>query len=283
MKNAFWIATAFLFLVACGEQESNEVSVEPEGSAEQQVVEDAVDDAADATAETADDTLEVVEESAAEPEEEEEEEQAILLARADDVAESQDWKFKEGTHFERLVPSQPTVGGADKIEVAEFFWYGCPHCYDFEPILRRWDAGKPANVRFVRIPATWNRLVELHARLFYTEEVLDRNGVIKDPDAFHEAVFQEYHRRGNRLTSEESIRRLFERFGVRPDEFERTWQSFEVDQKLRVARDLARRYSIASVPTMVVNGKYRTINASVENFSVLIEVIDELVARESLR
>ncbi len=280
MKNAFWIATALLFLVACGEQESNEGSVEPAGTAEEQVVDDAVDDAADATAETSDDTLEVVEESAAEPEEEE---QAILLARADDVAASQDWQFKEGTHFDRLVPSQPTVGGADKIEVAEFFWYGCPHCYDFEPALNRWNAGKPANVRFVRIPVTWNRIVELHARLYYAEEVLGRNGVIKDPEAFHQAVFQEYHRRGNRLTSEGSIRRLFERFGVRPDEFERTWQSFEVDQKLRVARDLARRYSIDGVPTVVVNGKYRAGVSEAGSFEKLIEVIDELIERENLR
>ncbi len=281
MKNAHWIATALLFLVACGEQDPNDVSVEPEGPPAEQIVEDAMDDAADATAQTTDDTLEVVEESAAEPEEEEE--QAILLARADDVAESQDWQFKEGTHFVRLVPSQPIVGGADKIEVAEFFWYGCPHCYDFEPALRRWNANKAPNVRFVRIPATWNRLVELHARLYYAEEVLGRNGVIKDPDAFREAVFQEYHRRGNRLTSEESIRKLFERFGVGPVEFERTWQSFEVDQKLRVARDLARRYSIASVPIIVVNGKYRTGATEAGSYPKLIEVIDELIARENLR
>ena len=281
MKNAFWIAMAMLFLVSCGEQESNEVFVEPEGSAEEQAIEDAVDDAADAAVQTTDDTLEVVEESAAEPEEEEE--QPILLARADDVAESQDWQFEEGTHFHRMVPSQPTVGGADKIEVAEFFWYGCPHCYDFEPALKRWDASKPADVRFVRVPVTWNKTVELHARLFYTEEVLGRNGVIKDPDAFREAVFQEYHSRGNRLLSETSIRRLFERFGVGPDDFERTWQSFEVDQKLRVARDLERRYSIASVPTMVVNGKYRTSGTEAGSYPKMIEVIDELIARENLR
>ncbi len=281
MKNIFWIATVFLILVACGDQDSNEVGVDPEEPALEQLVEDALDDAADQTAETSsDDTLEVVEESAAEPEEEE---QPILLARADAVVEAPDWKFAEATHFVRLVPSQPTVGGADKIEVAEFFWYGCPHCYDFEPALRRWNASKPANVRFVRIPATWNRLVELHARLFYAVEILGRNGVIKNPDAFHDAVFQEYHRRGNRLTSEDSIRKLFERFGVSPDEFERTWQSFEVDQKLRIAKDLARRYNIASVPTVVVNGKFRTGAAEAGSYPKLIEVMDELIERENLR
>ena len=182
-----------------------------------------------------------------------------------------------------MVPTQPTVGGADKIEVAEFFWYGCPHCYDLEPYMNRWDADKPAGVRFVRVPAMWNRVLKTHAQLYYTQEVLARNGSIEDGPAFHDTVFQEYHRRGNRLMSEASIQKLFERFGVGADEFERTWGSFEVAQKLRVAEDLARRYSIANVPTIVVNGKFRTGGAEAGSYPNLLEVIDELVARESIR
>ncbi len=129
----------------------------------------------------------------------------------------------------------------------------------------------------------WNGVLKLHARLYYTGEVLLRNGVIKDAAGFHEVVFQEYHRRGNRLTNETAIQRLFERFGVSADEFQRTWGSFEVSQKLRVAEDLARRYSIANVPTVVVNGKYRTGGSEAGSYPNLIELIDELVARESAR
>ncbi len=91
------------------------------------------------------------------------------------------------------------------------------------------------------------------------------------------------HRRGNRMTSEAAIAKLFERFGVSADEFERTWNSFEVDQKLRVAEDLARRYSIQSVPAVVVNGKYRTGGKEAGGYGKLPDLIDELVVRESAR
>jgi thiol:disulfide interchange protein DsbA len=226
--------------------------------------------------------LELVEESAAEPDEQTSE-QPILLAQASTSAANQDWRFKDGQHFNRLMPTQPTVGGADKVEVAEFFWYGCAHCYTFEPYINRWAAGIPANVRFVRIPATWNPLVKLHAQLYYTEEVLVQNGKIEDPEGFRSAVFREYHERANRLTSMESIGAIFTRFGVNSEDFESTWSSFEVDQKLRLAQDLARRYAITGVPAIVVNGKYRTGAAEAGGYPTLLEVINELVARETVR
>ena len=279
MKNVFWIGVTFLLLAACSSDDPPPVVTETAPAADESVADEAL---ATVEADTGEDeeTLEIVEESAAEPEPEE---QAILLAQADVPAVTRQWKYSEGTHYARMVPTQPTVGGADKIEVAEFFWYGCSHCYDFEPFINGWDADKPASVRFVRVPAMWNRILQLHAQLFYTEEVLVRNGIIEDAARFREAVFQEYHRRGNRLTSVESIRKLFERFGASADEFERTWKSFEVSQKLRLAEDLNRRYGVANVPTMVVNGKYRTGSSEAGGYPNLLELIDELVARESAR
>ena len=129
----------------------------------------------------------------------------------------------------------------------------------------------------------WNNLLVLHARLYYTEHILVRSGHIKDPAVFRNAVFLEYHQRGNRLTSEGAIQKLFESHGVSAEDFGRTWNSFEVDQKMRVADDLARRYSISNVPTMVVNGKYRTGAAEAGGYPALLDVLDELVARESAR
>jgi thiol:disulfide interchange protein DsbA len=277
MKKLIWLSAAMLVLAACGSDDPAPTAVEEAPT----VAPAAEAEATPAVAEPADDeVLEVVEESAAEPEPEE---QTIMLAQADTSAAVQDWKYKENQHFVRLVPTQPTVGGADKIEVAEFFWYGCPHCYTFEPYINAWAADKPANVRFVRVPAMWNRGLELHAQLYYTEEVLVSNGTIKEPAAFREAVFVEYHRRGNRLGSKDAIQTLFERFDVSPDDFERAWSSFEVNQKMRVAADLARRYGINSVPMIVVNGKYRTGGQEAGSLDNLIEVINELVAREDAR
>jgi thiol:disulfide interchange protein DsbA len=257
---------------------------QPESAADTATVVEAPEVAATVEPQADDDSQpEMVEESAAEDEEEQAEDKPLLLAQADVPAASQDWKFEEGTHFTRMVPTQPTVGGADKIEVAEIFWYGCNHCYDFETYVNRWLEKKPANVRFVRIPAVWNPLVKLHAQLYYTEEVLVKNGKIANPEQFRAAVFAEYHRRGNRMASESAIQALFERHGVGAEDFASTWNSFEVAQKLRVAQDLARRYSIASVPTIVVNGKYRTGAVEAGGYPSLMELIDELVAREAVR
>ena len=280
VKQIVWVSCCFLILAACSKKEAAVVD-ETAPAADEQSVDAVVEDAVEAAVDTAEETLEVVEESAAEPEDTGE--VAIVLAQADTSATQTNWQFEEGKHYIRLVPSQPTIGGADKFEVAEFFWYGCGHCYDFEPTINRWDANKPANVRFVRIPAMWNDVLKLHARLFYTEQVLVRNGNIEDGPGFRNAVFEEYHRRGNRLLSEESIVRLFERYGVSQNDFTKTWNSFEVSQKLRVANDLARRYSIAGVPAIVVNGKYRTGAAEAGGYEKMLEVIDELVARESAR
>ena len=278
MKNLFFLAAALL-LVACG-------SDDPAPATEEQAVDTTapateVEEAPAVEVEpTEDEVLEVAEESASDAEPEEE---AILLAQADTSTPMPDWKYVENQHYVRLVPTQPTVGGADKIEVAEFFWYGCPHCFTFEPYINSWAESKPANVRFVRIPAMWNRGLELHAQLFYTEEYLASNGVIKEPEVFRNAVFAEYHQRRNRLGSKDAIQTLFERFGVSADEFERAWSSFEVNQKMRVAADLARRYGISNVPSVIVNGKYRTGGQEAGSYEGLVELIDELIAREEIR
>jgi len=280
MKQFLFIGVALLLLAACGQEDPAPAAVEEQPPAEEQLVDVAGDTSEAAETDEAEEVLEVVEESAAEPETGE---QAILLAQADVPTAPREWQFKEGTNYMRLVPTQPTVGGADKIEVAEFFYYLCPHCYNFEPLIKGWVENKPANVRFVQVPALWNPILVLHGRMYYTNEILARNGVIEDGAAFNAAVYQEIHRRNNQLSTETAIQKLFERFGVSADEFSRTWNSFEVDQKLRVARDLARRYSVASTPTVVVNGKYRTGAAEAGSYPKVLEVIDELIARESAR
>ncbi|MBT8090789.1 MAG: thiol:disulfide interchange protein DsbA/DsbL [Gammaproteobacteria bacterium] len=285
MKHLKWFAplllvAGLLSLAACSKEEAP--AAPAEDPAVPEVSTEAVDEAAAASAEeAASETVELVEESASDAEPADE---AIVLAVAEPPAAARDWKFKEGQHYVRLVPTQPTVGSADKIEVAELFWYGCPSCYDLEPYINQWAENKDPNIRFVRIPASFNALYRLHGQLYYTEEVLVRNGVIKDPEGFRAAVFEEYHRRGNRLTSEAAIQKLFARFGVSAEQFQATWGSFEVNQKLRVADDLARRYGVRSVPSIVVNGKYRT-NASEAgaSYTKLIELIDELTVREGLR
>ena len=274
MKHLFILAAALFALSACGNKD--EAQEPAEQAVEAEAADTAAQETAEAVEETAEETLEVVEESAAV--EEEPADEAIVLAVADTATPAREWKFKEGQHYFRLVPTQPTVGGADKIEVAEVFMYSCGHCYTLDPQLSAWAAELDPGVRFVRIPANFNRVAQLHAQLFYTAELLAKNGILADLAAFHEAVFAEFHRRGNRLLSEDAIQKLFARFGVSADDFGKTWNSFPVNQKMNVGADLTRRYNVSAVPTIIVNGKYR-----VPNVQGLLDIVDELIERESVR
>ena len=276
MKQLFALLVVMLALAACGQEQEPSEPVADEAPVEAEATDAIAEETTDAVEEATEDTQEVVEESAAV--EEEAGDEAIVLAMADTEAAAREWRFKEGTDYFRLVPTQPTVGGAGKIEVGELFMYSCPHCYDLDPILHKWAADLPPEVRFVRIPAIFNRAAQLHAQLYYTAELLAANGTLQDFDRFHSTVFDEFHRRGNRLVSVDAIERLFARFGVSADDFNKAWNSFPVNQKIRVAADLGRRYGAASVPTIIVNGKYR-----VQNSRDLLDIIDELLIREGLR
>jgi thiol:disulfide interchange protein DsbA len=276
MKQLFALLVVMLALAACSQEQEPGEPVADEAAVEAEATGTVAEEAVDAAEEVAEETQEVVEESAAV--EEEAGDEAIVLAMADTNEAPREWKFKEGTDYFRLVPTQPTVGGAGKIEVSELFMYSCPHCFDLDPILHKWATELPSDVRFVRIPAIFNRAAQIHAQMYYTAELLAANGALPEFDRFHSTVFDEFHRRGNRLVSVDSIERLFARFGVSADDFNKTWNSFPVNQKIRVAADLSRRYGAPSVPTLIVNGKYR-----VPNSRDLLEIIDELLAREGLR
>lgn len=281
-RKTLFLGLTFFALAACGQDEP--APAETAVSEEPVVEETAPVEQVEAVAEeAADQEIEVVEESAAVVEDTGDVE--IVLAQADVPAQTPSYRYEEGTHYTRLVPAQPTFGGADKIEVAEFFWYGCPSCYEFEPTINRWDAEKPANVRFVRAPVSWNQAAEVHAKLFYTAEALVRTGDLQNGPAFHAAVFDELHRRGNRLLREEAIVSFFERFGVSEADFEREWNGFWVAQQMQTSRNLAgpRRYNVTGVPSIVINGKYRTSAAEAGSYPELINIINELVEREAAR
>lgn len=281
MKSTFALCALILFVLAgCGSDEKIAATPVSDTQAEPATKDTVVPPAAE-TEVAKEERPQAVEESGGQVDASESKDKPIVLAQA--PATGRNWQFTEGEHYHRLVPTQPTLGGSDKVEVTEFFWYGCGHCYEFESYLNRWEKTMPANARFVRIPATWNPLVKLHAQLYYTEQVLVNNGKIKDPAAFRAGVFTEYHQRSNRLTSQKVIQTLFVKFGISAEDFDSAWGSFEVAQKLRVAQDLARRYAITGVPAMVVNGKYRSGKAETGTYPKLLEVVDELIARESIR
>jgi thiol:disulfide interchange protein DsbA len=201
-------------------------------------------------------------------------EEIVLEEVATAAPATQDWKFSEGEHFRRMTTAQGTSSAPDKIEVAEVFWYGCPHCYDFDPILSEWEQSKASDVSFVRIPVIWNPTNQVHARLMYTAEAL---GVLPQ---VHEAIFESIHQRGNMLTAEADMIELFAAYDIDETAFKEAYQSFGVTSAVKRAENLTRRYQIRSVPVVVINGKYATDAPGVKSFGDMIAVTNELVERE---
>ncbi|MBL8269989.1 thiol:disulfide interchange protein DsbA/DsbL [Steroidobacter sp.] len=184
-------------------------------------------------------------------------------------------KYKEGANYQKIVPAQPTNAGPGKVEVAEVFWYGCGHCFALDPAIESWRGkNKPAYVEFVRVPAMWNEGTRLHARVFYTAELLGKL------DELHSLIFREIHVTGNQLNSVDKIAAFFQQHGVNKDEFTKAFSSFAVESKLQRADFLNKRYRIQSVPTVVVNGKYSTDVSTAGGESQLFGLIDELAAHE---
>lgn len=183
-------------------------------------------------------------------------------------------KYQAGQDYKILTTAQGTTSPPDKIELAEVFWYGCPHCYNLDPKLQDFVKKLPSDVSFVRIPVMWSAVHEIHARLYYTAQALN-----KLPE-MHEAIFREIHVNHNQLANDEQIQAFFAKFGVGTEEFQKAYHSFAVEGQLRRAKDLTLRYEIRSVPVLVVNGKYTTDAPGVKSQDEMLAIAGELIARE---
>ncbi|MEP4486208.1 MAG: thiol:disulfide interchange protein DsbA/DsbL [Halioglobus sp.] len=196
----------------------------------------------------------------------------LLCASATAVAQD-DQNWQEGTHYDVITPAIRTAN-PDKIEVAEFFWYGCGHCYTFEPLVGQWKKTLAEDVEFRGSPAIWNQQMELHARAYYTAEVL---GVL---DTMNLVVFQAMNVDRKRLGSEEEIAKLFAAHGVDEAEFSKAFKSFGVSSQVRQANARAKSAKITGTPEMMVNGKYRISTRKAGNQANMLKIADFLVAKE---
>ncbi|KGM40649.1 DSBA oxidoreductase [Aquabacterium sp. NJ1] len=159
----------------------------------------------------------------------------------------------EGTHYVKLSQAAPTAAPAGKIEVVEFFWYGCPHCNHFEPYLAAWAAKLPADVFFRRVPVAFRENpFGIHQRLFYALEAM---GLLP---TLHAKVFHAIHEEGLKLDKPELIGDFIAKQGVDKAKFLAVMDSFGVQTKCRQARTLADAYKIDGVPTVGIAGLYYT-------------------------
>ncbi|MEX1033947.1 MAG: thiol:disulfide interchange protein DsbA/DsbL [Cellvibrionaceae bacterium] len=180
--------------------------------------------------------------------------------------------YREGVHYTEL--AEPVaVEVPNKIEVTEVFWYGCGHCFQFEPRVLKWKEDLPEDVNFVQIPAIWSRPMEAHARAYYTAAQL---GIL---DQVHQAVYNALHIDRNPLNNPEAVAALFADFGADEAKAVEVFNSSQVTALLREADAKARGYQITGTPQLVVNGRYRIEASQQVPQSEMFNVVDFLVER----
>ena len=183
-------------------------------------------------------------------------------------------RYVAGAHYTEL-RAPVNTNDASKVEVIEAFWYGCSHCFRFEPLIVNWENNIPDDVDFVRFPAMWNGLMKVHAQIYYAAEALDALDVV------HEHVYNAINIEGNRLQNERQIGALFAKYGVSEADFEAAFNSFSVRTKVNQAEQRMEDYEIRSTPNMIVNGKYLiTTGENVRTQQEMLEVVDFLVEKE---
>lgn len=181
--------------------------------------------------------------------------------------------YIEGTHYERLSEPVRTVDPS-RIEVVELFWYGCSHCYHFEPLLAKWRPGLAADVDFHRSPAMWNKLMAVHAQAFYAAEIL---GVL---EKMNQPLFDALNVQRKRLETEDEIAEIFTANGVADADFRKAFNSFGVQSKVKQADARQRSYKTTGTPEIIVNGKYRVSARLAGSPEGILKVVDFLVAKE---
>jgi thiol:disulfide interchange protein DsbA len=178
------------------------------------------------------------------------------------------FELKEGRDFREINP--PLAPDKTRIEVTEFFWYGCPHCFDFEPLLAPWAKKLPADVVFRRVPAIFpNNKWAQHARIYYTLEAMNL------VDRLHGDVFNAIHIDRQRLDDEKILFGWVAKKGVDANKFSETWASFGVQSRVQQARELTLKSGITGVPSVMVQGRYLVLTPG--TYDDLLEIVEQLI------
>ncbi len=182
-----------------------------------------------------------------------------------------DW----GEGWDPIDPPVATTAADGKIEVVEFFWYGCPHCYELEPKLEAWLENKPENVSFIRVPAPLNPKWTVHAQFYYAAEILGL------ADKLHTPLFKAMHEEKRKLYDKESLIDFAVEQGVDRQKFVDALNSFGVYVKVQNARKLGQRYQLDGVPAIGINGKYKTSGSLAGSYNKMFEIVSKLIAKET--
>ncbi|MGO9933035.1 MAG: thiol:disulfide interchange protein DsbA/DsbL [Steroidobacteraceae bacterium] len=194
--------------------------------------------------------------------------------------------WQDGVNYTRLVPAQPTSVAAGQVEVLEFFWYACPHCYAIDPLVESWEKSKPSYISFSRVPVLWNEGHRSLARLYYTLQSMGKL------NQFHDEIFKEIQVNSNPLIGNdpnnaaqaERVQLAFiKKLGIPEADFEKAYHSFDVEKSMQRADELVQRYRVNAVPAFVVNGKYFADVGTAGSQERLIAEVADLAALEHKR
>ena len=181
--------------------------------------------------------------------------------------------YEEGKHYKLITPALRT-SNPEKIEISEFFWYGCHHCYTFEPMLQQWKKTLADDVSFQGIPAVWRSGMDLHAQAYYTAVALD----VMVP--MHQVIFDAMNVDRKPLSSAGDIRALFVANGVSAEDFDNTFSSFGVNSQVRKGVSAARSAKVTGTPSVMVNGKYMVDTRNAGGQAGVLKVVDYLIEKE---
>lgn len=179
-----------------------------------------------------------------------------------------------GEGWDPIDPPVATTASEGKVEVIEFFWYGCLHCYHMEPQLEEWLKNKPENVEFIRVPAPLNSKWTVHAQFFYAAEILGLT------EKLHNPLFTAIHDKKRKLYDKDSLIDFAVEHGADRQQFIDALNSFGVYVKVQNARKLGQRYQLDGVPAIGINGKYKTSGSLAGTYSKMFEIVTQLVSKE---
>lgn len=198
----------------------------------------------------------------------------------EESAATTEQKYIEGTHYQRMLAQVPTIVPADKVEIAEIFRFGCPACFKFEGAYQTWSETKPPFIEFVKNPVIWDKTTEIHAKVYFTAEVL---GVEKE---MAQAIFEAIHEKAttrkeamNAMTDDEVIMATFEKLGADKDKAMKVYSSFGIKSKVNQADGRARAFAVSGTPEIVVDGQYRVTTSTAGSFEQMLAIATYLAEK----
>jgi thiol:disulfide interchange protein DsbA len=181
--------------------------------------------------------------------------------------------FVEGSDYQPITPAVKTTQ-PDKVVVTEIFWYGCPHCFRFEPYVEKWSAKLPDGVVFEQVPSSLNPRWTEHARAYYSFQLMGQL------EQTHRAFFDAIHLKRERLADLDAIAGFVADRGLDEKVFREYYSSFPVETQIRKNIQREKRYGHNGVPAIIVNGKYLVSASLAGSNERMIQIMNFLVAQE---